>query len=130
MRFHGDHRIPGVAIQATIVLLKMKIKILINLLYKMYIKQKASIKHAHTHTHTVLRIFVNIPLQKTYILCVYLIYHTNTPIFSFNTTVSSCMHAFFVYFYILNTRIFSLYWSPILPRRYFDSRKKNPSFIA
>ena len=106
--------------------LKMKINILINLLYKMYIKQKARIKH----THTVLRIFVNIPLQKTYTLCVYLIYHTNTPIFSFNTTVSSCIHAFFLflYFYILNTSIFSSLWSPILSRRYFISRKKTSFF--
>ena len=103
--------------------LKMKINILLNLLYKMYIKQKASIKHAHTHT--VLRIFVNIPLQKTYILCVYLIYHTNTPIFSFNTTVSSCMHAFFcVLLHSKYTHFFSLLESDSSPAIFRFKKKK------
>ena len=107
--------------------LKMKINILINLLYKMYIKQKARIKH----THTVLRIFVNIPLQKTYILCVYLIYHTNTPIFSFNTTVSSCMHAFYcVLLHSKYTHFFSLLESDSSPAIFRFKKKKKPSFIA
>ena len=94
---------------------KMKISILTNLLYKCTLNRK-QVENTHTHTHTVLRIFVNIPLQKTYILCVYLIYHTNTPIFSFNTTVSSCMHAFFcVLLHSKYTHFFSLLESDSSP---------------
>ena len=108
--------------------LKMKISTLTNLLYKMYIKQKTGRKHAHTHCTKNLCKYT---LKKNIYIMFLFDLHTNTRIFSLHTAVSSCIHAFFLYlyFYILNTRIFSLCWSPILPRRYFVSRKK-PSFIA
>ena len=102
--------------------LKMKISTLTNLLYKMYVKQKTGRKHVHTRCTKNSRKYT---FKKTYILCFYLIY---IPIHAFflYTAVSSCIHAFFLYlyFYILNTRIFSLCWSPIIPRRYFVSKKK------
>ena len=97
----------------------------------------------NTHILAVLKIHVNIPLKKNIYIMFLFDLHTNTRIFSLHcclipytrifslhTAVSSCIHAFFLYlyFYILNTRIFSLCWSPILPRRYFVSKKKNLLF--
>ena len=103
--------------------LKMKISTLTNLLYKMYVKQKTGRKHAHTRCTKNLCKYT---LKKKYIYYVFICFTYQYTHFFF-TLLSYPIYTHFFFTHcclILHTRIFSFCWSPILPSRYFVSKKK------